>query len=214
VPMGYLVGAPASCNSGCDAPIWVVDEEAWTSAGGEHLGRSFVRGGPNDSTGWDGVSLGELPLGDGVVRIIGALLPEPTQDNFHPYGLASYGLTYTGYQLFENTTTWDNPGRTDTTDPQDPDDEGDDRPGKRKGHDKGGDHPGQGGGSDDRPTQGRDKDDDRPGRGQGPPEDRGLTGSLAAVSGGDGAGLALVLLAGALLVAGTVLRTRGRREGT
>jgi hypothetical protein len=113
VPMGYLVGAPASCNSGCDAPIWVVDEDAWTQAGGTHLGRSFVRGGPDDSTGWDGVSLGELELGEGVVRIIGALLPEPTQDNFHPYGLASYGLTYTGYQLFENTTTWDNPNRSD-----------------------------------------------------------------------------------------------------
>jgi hypothetical protein len=107
VPVGYLVGAPASCTSGCDAPVWVVDEDAWAAAGGTHLGRSFVRGGPNDSTGWDGVSLGELELGDGVVRVIGALLPEPTQDNFHPYGLAAYGLTYTGYQLFENATTWD-----------------------------------------------------------------------------------------------------------
>ncbi|MBW3665787.1 MAG: hypothetical protein KY469_22090 [Actinobacteria bacterium] len=113
VPMGYLVGGPSTCSSGCDAPIWVVDEEAWLAAGGLHLGRSFVRPGPEGGSGWDGVSLGEVAYGDGVIRILGALLPEPTQDNFHPYGLASYGLTYTGYQLFENATTWTNEGRQD-----------------------------------------------------------------------------------------------------
>jgi hypothetical protein len=209
VPMGYLVGAPASCNSGCDAPIWVVDEDAWTEAGGLHLGRSFVRGGPDDSTGWDGVSLGELPVGDGVIRIVGALLPEPTQDNFHPYGLASYGLTYTGYQLFENTTTWDNPGRdADGPGEEDPEDD-DGAPGKRRGHDKGDDHPGRGHDrGDEHPGQGRDKGDDHPG--QGPPEDRAQTGVLAGVAAGDGGGPVLALLAGALLVAGAVLRLRGR----
>ncbi|MBW3621058.1 MAG: hypothetical protein KY461_12505, partial [Actinobacteria bacterium] len=114
VPMGFLVGGPSTCTSGCDAPIWVVHETAWEGAGGIHLGRSYVRPGPQGGAGSDGVSLGELPLGDGVVRIIGALLPEPTQDNFHPYGLSSFGLTYTGYQLFENATTWTNPTRTAT----------------------------------------------------------------------------------------------------
>jgi hypothetical protein len=200
VPTGYLVGAPASCNSGCDAPVWVVDEDAWRDAGGQHLGRSFVRGGPDDSTGWEGVSLGELELGDGVVRIIGALLPEPTQDNFHPYGLASYGLTYTGYQLFENTTTWDNPGRIDD-DPvvEDPDDEDDDRPGRGRGHDR-----------DDHPGKGHGKDGDHPGQGQGPPQDRGQAVTPAGVT-QDGAGpAALAIVAGILLVAGLGLRVARR----
>ncbi|MBW3658070.1 MAG: hypothetical protein KY457_05490, partial [Actinobacteria bacterium] len=145
VPMGFLVGGPRNCRSGCDAPIWVVDEAAWTGAGGLHLGRSYVRPGPQGGKGWDGVSLGELPLGDGVVRIVGALLPEPTQDNFHPYGLSSFGLTYTGYQLFENATTWRNPGRdTGGDEPTEgrpgavpPDDRG---KGKGQGQGKPGDH--------------------------------------------------------------------------
>ncbi|MGH2672700.1 MAG: hypothetical protein ACRDHC_06960, partial [Actinomycetota bacterium] len=53
-----------------------------------------------------GTSLGELPFGNGVIRIAGALLPDPTEQNYHPYGLSSYALTYTGYQLFENLIAW------------------------------------------------------------------------------------------------------------
>ncbi len=125
VPTGHLVGGPATCTSGCDAPIHVVDPAAWEAAGGTNLGRSYVRPGPRGGTGFAGVSLGELPVEAGTIRIIGALLPEPTTDNFHPYGLSSHALTYTGYQLFENVTTWDNPGRTEPSDGGDGDDGGD-----------------------------------------------------------------------------------------
>ncbi|MBA0125132.1 hypothetical protein H0B56_06220 [Haloechinothrix sp. YIM 98757] len=48
------------------------------------------------------MSLGELSAVAGRIRIAGGLLPEPTQQNFHPYGLRSYAVTYTGYELFEN----------------------------------------------------------------------------------------------------------------
>jgi len=64
----------------------VVDRDAWEAAGGTNLGRSFVRPGPEGGAGQAGVSLGELPFGDGIVRIIGALLPEPTQDTSTPTG--------------------------------------------------------------------------------------------------------------------------------
>jgi hypothetical protein len=121
VPTGHLVGGPSTCSSGCDAPIHVVDPAAWDAAGGTNLGRSYVRPGPEGGQGFAGVSLGELALGDGTIRIVGALLPEPTQDNFHPFGLSPYALTYTGYQLFENATTWDNPGRVDDPGEGDPD---------------------------------------------------------------------------------------------
>ncbi len=120
VPIGYLVGGPSTCTSGCDAPNWVVDRAAWDDAGGLTLGRTFVRPGPDGGSGWDGVSLGELEVSEGVVRIIGGLLPEPTQDNFHPYGLSAHALTYTGYQVFENATTHENPNRREPVDP-DPD---------------------------------------------------------------------------------------------
>jgi hypothetical protein len=41
-------------------------------------------------------------LAGGRIRIAGALLPAPTKENYHPFGLSSYALTYTGYQLIEN----------------------------------------------------------------------------------------------------------------
>jgi hypothetical protein len=116
VPTGHLVGGPSTCSSGCDAPISVVDPAAWEAAGGTNLGRSYVRPGPEGGAGFAGVSLGELPLDEGTIRIIGALLPEPTPDNFHPYGLSSHALTYTGYQLFENATAWDNAARLEPSD--------------------------------------------------------------------------------------------------
>ncbi|MGH2653047.1 MAG: M14 family zinc carboxypeptidase [Actinomycetota bacterium] len=108
VPLGYYVGPGGagnqSCNSDrCDSPNWIVDQGAWEGAGGTTAARTLVREStaPNTPT-QTGVSLGEIPLGDGMIRIAGAVLPDPTEENFHPYGLFSYALTYTGYQVFEN----------------------------------------------------------------------------------------------------------------
>ena len=50
---------------------------------------------------------GEKPLGDGVVRFLGALLPQPTEAFYHPYGLQDYAVTYTGYTLLENMLRWE-----------------------------------------------------------------------------------------------------------
>jgi hypothetical protein len=44
-----------------------------------------------------------------VIRIAGALLPDPSEANYHPYGLSSYALTYTGYQLVENLLAYRRP---------------------------------------------------------------------------------------------------------
>jgi hypothetical protein len=111
-PLGFFVSpsgaSNASCTSDtCDSPNWIVDRAAWESAGGTVAARTLVREttepGSDSNTG---VSLGELALGKGRVRIAGALLPEPSEANYHPYGLASYALTYTGYQVFENLVDW------------------------------------------------------------------------------------------------------------
>lgn len=108
VPLGYYVDQGGSGNARCtrarcDSPNWTVDQEAWEAAGGTTAGRTLVRSttepGSKSSTG---TSLGELPLGSGVVRVAGALLPDPTETNHHPFGLSSYALTYTGYQVVEN----------------------------------------------------------------------------------------------------------------
>lgn len=112
-PLGFYVSpnrrGNAICDTDrCDAPIWIVDQTAWEAAGGTTAARTFVRlaeepeadGVP--AAGRVGVSLGELGVGDGRIRIAGALLPEPTEANHHPYGLSSYAVTPTGYQLLEN----------------------------------------------------------------------------------------------------------------
>lgn len=112
-PLGFFVSPQrfgnAVCDTDrCDAPVWVVDQAAWEDAGGTTVARTFVRladepladGIPARST--VGVSLGELGVGAGRIRIAGALLPEPTDAHHHPYGLSAYAVTPTGYQLLEN----------------------------------------------------------------------------------------------------------------
>jgi hypothetical protein len=114
-PLGYYVSPSGANNSQCDtdfcdSPNWIVGEDAWEAAGGSVAARTLVRStrSPGSAT-TTGVSLGELPFGAGRIRIAGALLPDPTEENFHPYGLASYALTYTGYQVFENLIAWVRP---------------------------------------------------------------------------------------------------------
>ncbi|MGH2774432.1 MAG: M14 family zinc carboxypeptidase [Actinomycetota bacterium] len=112
VPLGYYVSPSGAGNSECDSdlcdsPNWIVDQQAWQDAGGTTAARTLVRetvspGSPSTT----GTSLGELDFGAGKIRIAGALLPDPTEDNYHPFGLSSYALTYTGYQLFENLVDW------------------------------------------------------------------------------------------------------------
>ncbi len=55
------------------------------------------------------VNLGEASFGAGTVRIAGILLPdpiyEPDEANDHRFGLASYALTYTAYEVFQNLLT-------------------------------------------------------------------------------------------------------------
>ncbi|MBW3663872.1 MAG: hypothetical protein KY469_12295 [Actinobacteria bacterium] len=85
IPIGY------PDNNG-QAPNWRVATAAWDANAGYTAG-----------TNGNGQTIyGEKPLGDGKVSFLGALLPQPTEDYFHPYGLQNYAVTYTGYTLLEN----------------------------------------------------------------------------------------------------------------
>ncbi len=86
VPLGY------SINSN-ECPIWYVNNASWTPKGGKTVGTTG---------GADRVTLGRIPLGKGTISFVGAVLPNPTEDNDHPYGLSSYAPTYTGYQIMIN----------------------------------------------------------------------------------------------------------------
>lgn len=48
------------------------------------------------------MTLGEIKLGQGQLRIAGALLPQPTEEFDHPLGLEPYATTYTGYIVMCN----------------------------------------------------------------------------------------------------------------
>lgn len=95
VPIGFQLPEGRDPFSGF-APIWAVDHDSWKKAGGRTVGL----------LGPDEMVLGELPLGQGRVRVLGALLPTPTEDYYHPFGLASYSVTYSGYQLLLNLLQW------------------------------------------------------------------------------------------------------------
>jgi hypothetical protein len=90
VPIGYP-------DNGGAAPNWTVARTAWESAGGVTAG----------TTGTGRTSWGAIADGAGDIVFLGALLPEPTEDHFHPYGLQSYAVTYTGYELLANALALD-----------------------------------------------------------------------------------------------------------
>lgn len=102
VPTGHAI-MDESGGDLSSMPQWGVAAAAWDEAGGRNAGM----------IGAD-VTLGELPVGDGVVRILGSLAPVPTTEYDHPFGLASHGVTYTGYNVFQNLLDWENPNGTVT----------------------------------------------------------------------------------------------------
>ena len=112
VPLGFDIGSRTSCSGepppistgNCTSPVWTIQQTSWQApTGGASNGRTVGQIGSN-RTGF-----GELRYGDGRVRIVGALLPMPTERYFHPLGLADYALTYSGYQVLKNTLQWDRP---------------------------------------------------------------------------------------------------------
>ena len=95
--IGYPIGNSAS-------PMTIVDASAWTSAGGTVVGTTGNSSGSSDSG--TQVSVGELPVGDGLVRITNGL-ETPTEVNDHRYGLKDFALTYSGLYILENALVHD-----------------------------------------------------------------------------------------------------------
>jgi hypothetical protein len=85
-PLGYCIGNQCS-------PMTVIEQAAFEEAGGHTVG----------TTGEGRVSVGELTLGNGAIRVIGGALPMPTEKYDHRYGLRDYAMTYTGLYIMENS---------------------------------------------------------------------------------------------------------------
>jgi hypothetical protein len=100
VPLGIAIQSADGGDSN-NSPIWAVSSAVW-----DKIKKARAVG---TSGGTDRVSYGEIKLGKGRIRIIGALLPNPTEKFDHPFGLGSYALTYAGYQVLNNSLTWKAP---------------------------------------------------------------------------------------------------------
>ncbi len=97
IPLGFSIES----NS---APAWYVDAAALADVGGEAAG--YGVSGQAGGAMMDRVSLGRLSLGSGNVQFIGALLPDPSEEFYHPYGLDDYATTYSGNQILRNMLGW------------------------------------------------------------------------------------------------------------
>ena len=98
VPIGYAIQSEDG-NDLNTQPQWAVDTEAWQAASGRVVGR----------LGEPLTTYGEARRGAGRIRILGSFLPFPTDQFDHPFGLADYSITYTGYELAKNVLSWKHP---------------------------------------------------------------------------------------------------------
>ncbi len=99
-PIGFAILGEGGGDANTQ-PQWAVAPDSWTDAGGRVVGR--ING---------DVTLGELPLGEGQVRILGSLIPMPSTEHFHPHGLDDYAITYAGFELVKNLLSHTNPTRS------------------------------------------------------------------------------------------------------
>ena len=99
VPLGMAIQTPDD-DDAFNAPVWHVQQDLWRKARGGKQRAVATTGERNK------VSYGEISFFGGRIRIIGGLLPMPTNKFDHPFGLADYGLTYSGYQMLQNALTW------------------------------------------------------------------------------------------------------------
>jgi hypothetical protein len=97
---------PIGLQLGNGATIWYVETDAVRDAGGVPVGVVAPGGGRLDES--PNTNLGEVAFGQGKVRFLGALLPDPTYELYTPYGVASYSVTYAGNQYFTNLLGYEN----------------------------------------------------------------------------------------------------------
>ncbi|MEA2449185.1 MAG: hypothetical protein QOG63_1117, partial [Thermoleophilaceae bacterium] len=110
-PLGFAIQDPAGGDAAA-SPEWDIDRSAWETAGGRTVATSIDSDPSNAAAVFDRVSIGELKIGDGQIRFAGALLPQPTEDYDHEFGLEPYSATYTGYIIARNLL---DAGRTRTS---------------------------------------------------------------------------------------------------
>jgi hypothetical protein len=110
-PIGYSPDTDLDDAENHLMPAWWVRSEPWDKACTSSCTHAALGGDTElDSGPPSSAALGERPVGKGVVRIAGVLFPDP---NFAPggagdmrFGLASYALTFSAWQIFLNLVNY------------------------------------------------------------------------------------------------------------
>ena len=104
-----------SCPSGTqnNAPIWTVPTDAVRSIHGARVIGTVdppsSRQSINEGTGNALSDIGIVPLGRGRIAYFGALLPRPTEEFPHFFGLFGNTVTYIGQTMLLRAMTWQRP---------------------------------------------------------------------------------------------------------
>ena len=80
----------------------------WENAGGETIGTVDPPAPKETSEGTDErfTNIGFLPTGKGRIVIFGALLPQPTEQFSHWFGLNAYAISAAGQTMFIRALEW------------------------------------------------------------------------------------------------------------
>jgi hypothetical protein len=103
-PLGYAIQNAAGADASF-ARQYDIDRAAFEAAGGHVAATSANSGARNAAPVHTRVTYGELSVGAGKIRVLGALLPQPSQAYDHTLGLEPFAVTYTGYTLIRNLLT-------------------------------------------------------------------------------------------------------------
>ena len=106
----YWPCSPTCDESGTEnsAPARTVDRAAWEKLGGVTVATADPLGGKaqGEGTKTDRTSIGTLPLGKGRIVVFGALLPQPTENYDHWFGVNAYTVSIPGQQLLLRALRW------------------------------------------------------------------------------------------------------------
>jgi len=100
-PLGYAIQSRSGSDASFSSP-YQVEQAKFTAAGGRAVGASVTSDPDAAEANETQTAYGEIPVGSGTVRVLGGVLPQPSDQFDHPLGLEPFAVTYTGYILMCN----------------------------------------------------------------------------------------------------------------
>jgi Zinc carboxypeptidase len=102
-PLGFSIQNQQDGSDESHSVQWDVDRAKFEALPGARVTGTSVDDEPDSAAPiYNRVAMGEVKLGNGTIRVLGAMLPQPTEKYDHTLGLEPYSVTYTGYIVFCN----------------------------------------------------------------------------------------------------------------